>query len=258
MHSNNYSRTKVIAGILELKDCLHPLFFNADDNPFYYVRERLLVLSNFAIDIVKNFFDKFQVFDVLLSGSFASYTYCDDSDINIIIITKELITDNQTNDYKVQNFISDYITNMFKEISVFNYKVSINFSSVNQYKYFKSTYSLLDNEWISKPVKNNYLFSANELYESYLQLENNLYKQVQILTDSQHNYLTTENCNKLKKILEDIKNEAFNAKEYDVLGEYTMLYSTYRIAKRLGLFSKYNSLIVDSLQKTSESIKWKK
>jgi len=96
----------------------------------------------------------------------------------------------------------------------------------------------LHNRWISKPARLQYTFDEKELYKSYCMFAKNIQTKIASYPKNENKELNKEGINKLKQLLINQKLIAFDAKEKNLLHEYCMIYNTYRIAKRFGLFEE--------------------
>ena len=65
-------------------------------------------------------------------------------------------------------------------------------------------------------------------------------KFIESLPHAGENFLTFPSISKLRKTLVDLKFESFIAKEHDIMHEYSLVYNTYRVAKRLKLIANYH------------------
>ena len=241
----------IIKQMLKNAPVLHPRMFNNENRLYPYIRSQLLNMTDYAIDSVFAFFPKIKLLDIVLSGSVCSYTYTQNSDLDIFIVVDDLTGSKS----KVNGFVLDNISRYFSyqnfKPCMFGHPVDFGFSNISKYMrfykldngvkkiYAHNTYSLLNDKWICQPERLEYPFTIDQLYENYLKFEQNMENFVSSLPHADADFLTKQGIEKLKKTLSDLKSESFMAKEHDIMHEYSMVYNTYRVAKRLKLIAKY-------------------
>ena len=239
---------KDINSVLEVNNNLCFPIFNSDNSMSVYVRERLLSIANFVVDLISPFFLDFKLYDIVLGGSICSYTYNKDSDLDIFIIISDIKIDNHKLNFKLTDFLTKYILQQNFFPLIYSRKVDIKIKCVSQYRKGVCTYSLLNKSWISEPYKGSYNFTPQQLWASYQYFETNI-KQIADKISGTEKYLTLEGCEKLNNLLTNIKLETYAEKEQDILHEYSLKYNVYRLAQYFELFKKYENFIMISTQK---------
>lgn len=242
----------IIRQMLKNHSTLHPRIFNKQNEMYPYIREQLLNMVDFAIESVFKFFPKVKLLDIILSGSVCGYTYTHDSDLDIFIVIDDLVENrSKVNGFVLDNISKYYAYQDFKPF-IFGHPIDFGFSNISKYMrfydmaegvkkiYSHNTYSLLNNGWIGAPERLEYAFTPEQLYENYLKFKDDMDKFVESLPHANEEFLTSSSISKLKRTLVDLKFESFIAKEHDIMHEYSLVYNTYRVAKRLKLIASYH------------------
>jgi len=254
---NNEQDINIIRRMLTTSDTLHPKIFNANNQLYPYIYKQLTIATDFVLEMITSIFPNIKIRDIVLSGSMLSYTYTKNSDLDIFIIADPLCPDTQ--DCAVSNVILERIAvcmaNRADKINIFGHPIDFGFTTVEKYmRFYKDksapseiysygTYSLLNNEWVSKSIKQQHLFTAEQYYEEYLKFKSKLDNTISLLPKINGEILNKEGVARLNKILFGLKKMAFIEKEHNPLHEYSKNYNLYRIAKRLKLFAKYYNLL---------------
>ena len=115
------------------------------------VREKLL---NVAKIFLKTIETPIELENIFLTGSLATYLWTPISDLDLHIIVKVL-------DEKCITTISDYFETKSKKfnnnhfIEIIGYKVEVNIKTEEVERTGKAIYDLLENAWVTKPIKPN-------------------------------------------------------------------------------------------------------
>lgn len=135
----------------KLKDKLNPQLwdnFSLKES----VREKLLNIANEYLNVIKG---NFTVYDIILTGSLASYNWSKYSDIDLHIII-------DYNELKCEDpyLIKDYLKLLSKEwnrnynIGLYGYEVEIFLENKNDDReHVNGVYSIQKNKWIKRPEK---------------------------------------------------------------------------------------------------------
>ena len=258
MSSEDNEIINKIADMLCLNSNLHPFLFNSDNKMLANVREHLLMICEHAKKIAFPFFSEIEQIDILLGGSICSYTWNDTSDLDIFIITSNILPENTALRNHIFNYISRYFTNKLWKPSIYGHSVDIGVLPLDKFMnyyegknapselYSYETYSITNDKWISPPLKADYPFTVEDVYKNYLKMSEDIQDFTDNLEKTNNGFLTMESQGKLRNKIANIKREAFLAKEHDDLHEYTLTYNTFRACKKLKLFDLYYRFINDS------------
>lgn len=113
------------------------------------VRTRLLKI---AVDVIKSLELETSLDDITFTGSLANYNYSKHSDIDLhIILDFSVIDENET---LVRDFLlaKKSLWNDTHEIKIRGAEVEIYFENIGDPHHSTGIYSVLDNEWIKKPL----------------------------------------------------------------------------------------------------------
>jgi hypothetical protein len=135
---------------IQMNDELSPLIWDSD-NLKPDVRKTLLLNAKRFIEFCDMENMKFS--DIMLTGSMANYNYNENSDIDVhIIMDFSQISTNK-------EFVGDFFKikkQLWAEnlpIKIKGHDVEMYFQDVNDPHHSTGTYSIIDNEWILKPIK---------------------------------------------------------------------------------------------------------
>ena len=132
-------------------DTLHPSFWDGNGNFNQEVREKLLTIAN---DVSEAAGVEDLIEDIQLTGSMANYNYTDFSDLDTHIL---LDFDKVNSDEDLVKRALDgkrFIWNLRHDIKMGGQDVEVYFQDVDEPHNASGLYSLLRNEWITKPVHN--------------------------------------------------------------------------------------------------------
>ena len=222
------------------------------------MKEQLLMICEHVKQFIFPFFPQIEQLDILLSGSMCSYTWNDTSDLDVFIVTNDIIPENKKLSTHLFNCMSRFLVNQSSKPSVYGHEVDAGVIPLAKYMdfyneitppcelYAYEAYSIINNRWICEPLKTKYPFSIEQLYEEYLTFCKELEDYSNSLEKTSDDFLTLESQTNLRNKLAAIKREAFMSKEHDALHEYTVKYNLFRVGKKLKLFDKYQQLINQS------------
>lgn len=136
-------------GILQINDTLNSLFWE-NDRFSSSVRDKLL-------EIAENFFGNLglesDIDDITITGSMANFNWTKYSDIDLHLIVD--FSEIDENIELVREYFSSKTSNWNKEhdISFYDYDVEIYVQDVNEIHRSSGVYSLLEDEWLTKPTR---------------------------------------------------------------------------------------------------------
>lgn len=144
--------------LLSSRPTLDLRLFNEQNQMHQQIIKDLLRLTNIFIAENLNKFPEFEVIDIILCGSAASYVYSEFSDVNIDIVINE----------KTCSFLSSYENNnknlFFEKLALLQilkkryYNINgsrkVRFSIKTKTNYLAGAYSLKQQKWINEPNKN--------------------------------------------------------------------------------------------------------
>ncbi len=244
--SAEYYKNK-IQKLLTNNDSLCGLLFNEEGELYPYERDVLLGAADFFIKHSKQFFSKFEIEDILLSGGMASYIYNPDTDVDVTVIAN--LPNKEINEDTLQNIF--YKINQMFIIRGFNFKILNRKIDVGVLapKYMRKgsgLYSLMDNKWLSFPVHREFSFSLDVFYTTYCKYSKDIHNFVYGLEKYQDAFLTINSCKVLEKYLREVQQKALATKDIHPEQEYCMDYQLYRCLKDFGVVTHFRNYIMDS------------
>ena len=135
----------------EVKDSLHPRFWNDEQHLDMHIRRALLVIAKDFIDEYN--LGEYVIDDIIMTGSLANYNWSEefsDIDLHIIMDTTQL-----SKDPSLAKSISDAMRNVWNkthtDISVGGFPVELYIQDTHEPHKSSGVYSLLDDEWKTSP-----------------------------------------------------------------------------------------------------------
>jgi hypothetical protein len=139
----------------ELKDELNPRFWNGGKLDILARRKLLTIARDF---ISKFEIADFQIEDVIMTGSLANYNWDENhSDVDLhILVDFEDINDDTELVKEFFNAVKDRWNKTHTGIRIYGYPVEVYVQDVNEKHTSTGVYSVLYDEWITKPSKDNF------------------------------------------------------------------------------------------------------
>ena len=135
----------------EVKDSLHPRFWNDEQHLDMHIRRALLVIAKDFIDEYN--LGEYVIDDIIMTGSLANYNWNEefsDIDLHLIMNTTQL-----SEDPSLAKSISDAMRNVWNkthtDISVGGFPVELYIQDTHEPHKSSGVYSLLDDEWKTSP-----------------------------------------------------------------------------------------------------------
>jgi hypothetical protein len=156
-----------IAGFTPNDLIKHAVSFHDELNPLLFDNHRLKPdIRSALLRIAENFFDyldtSIDIQDVTISGSNAAYSYTEYSDIDLHLVAKipnptiaDLVTAKKT------------IYNTTHSITVKGISVEVYVQDVNEEHHSLGVYSVLKNEWIHKPNREQITVDSADVQKQY-------------------------------------------------------------------------------------------
>lgn len=148
------SNLKSILKSFHLRDNLNPRIWDEKDGEIIIkpkVRDGLLEISNEFIEFLKV---DIIVSDIIMTGSLANYNWSNFSDIDLhIIVDFNQFNKNQLPLYEELFKLKKTLFNDKHEITIYGYEVELYVQNESESHFSSGVYSILNNEWITKPKK---------------------------------------------------------------------------------------------------------
>lgn len=223
--------SQINTDVLKLKDTLNPQIFNENEEMYNDVRKIILLNAYEFIKYTK--IDDLKIKDIILTGSNAGYNWNKFSDIDVHI----LLDFNQISNNK--EFVREFfktkknIWNDEKNIKIKGFDVEIYVQDINEPHTSKAIYSVLNNKWLSKPIKQMISIDLNNIKQKTSNIMNLIDEILQI-----------KDTNKLLKYIKFLKEKI---KKYRQSGlEKYGIYSTenlvFKLLRNYGYLDKLNKI----------------
>ena len=149
------SNYKKILDSFSIKDTLNPKVWENPEDPngatmVVKVRKALMRIAEKFIDYLGE--DVF-VEDIVLTGSLANYNWSEFSDFDLHVLVDMQQYENQADLYKELFNLKKQVFNDKHDIKIFGYDVELYAQDTEESHYSSGVYSVMNNEWISKPTE---------------------------------------------------------------------------------------------------------
>lgn len=237
----------MIAQMMINHRCLCPEVFDEKDNLLPHVKAKIDDIVDFLKEDYLKAFPRLKILDITLQGSLCSHVYHDNSDIDMFIVVDDIFPDNQSLTENILNKINKSAGYLAYKPFIYTHPVDfgILYYKNKRIKDF-NTYSVLNGQWKTPPHYQEFAFTPKELYAEYCIYSNNLHKFAAELEKTNGTFLTSPSCRKLDAYLQNLRDEAFDAKENSPTHEYSLAYNLYRLLKKFGTYTHFLNYIKDS------------
>ena len=219
----------------QIKDELNPKIWDGDEDINQEVREQLL-------QIAQDFYDgtdlEADVQDIILTGSLANYNWSEkysDYDLHILIDFKDVNKDVDL----VKKYVDSAknVWNGLHDIKIQGYEVEVYIQDINEPHKSTGVYSLLNDEWNTKPSKVDFEPDEDAIKEkakSSMMMIDDLEKEVD--EDKHEKFIE-----KLQKVWDKIKNYRKSGLESEG-GEFSTGNLVFKLLRRNGYIGKILAL----------------
>ena len=147
------SNFQKILDSFSVKDTLNPKIWENPKNPdksviIPKIRETLLRIAEKFIEYLGE--DVF-VEDIVLTGSLANYNWSEFSDFDLHVLVDLQQYEDDTDLYKELFNLKKQVFNDKHNIRIYGYDVEVYVQDVEEEHYSSGVYSVMNNEWVSKP-----------------------------------------------------------------------------------------------------------
>jgi len=249
------SDLKNILKSFKVQENLNPKIWKKSDNTIIMdskVRTRLLEIAHDFIEFIDI---DFIITDIVMTGSLANYNWSKYSDVDIHILADfNQFDKNQRSLYEELFYLKKSLYNDKNDFKIFGYDVENYVEDESQQKEVKSVgvYSILNNEWISKPSRHS--SSIN-----YKQISSKV-KQWMSIIDGVVENTKDEDLETSKTIIKKYNDKLRKYRECGLQhgGEYSEENLVFKVLRRNGYLDKIRKLsnkIVNQKLSIKESIR---
>ncbi len=157
--------SSIIIDSFSLRDTLNPKIWEHPEEPKNSkmkprVQKALEKIANAFIDDLG---DDIKISDIVLTGSLANYNWSKFSDFDLHVIIDFSQFGKQNELYKELFNLKKQLFNQKHDIRIFGYEVELYPQDSEETHYASGVYSVLNDEWIHKPEKENFELDKNLL-----------------------------------------------------------------------------------------------
>lgn len=230
--------SQIDTDILEQKENLNPDIWDDDSKMNDDVRKAMLLNAYEFIKSLK--IDNLKIKDIILTGSIANYNWNQYSDIDIhILLDFEQISGNK-------DFVGEFfktkknIWNDKRDIQIKGYDVELYVQDINEEHTSKGIYSILQDEWITKPIRQMITIDVNNIRQKTSDFIN-------IIDDIPK----IKNTKKILEVIEFLKEKIRKYRQsglqnYGVYSTENLVFKLLRNYGYLDKLSKYKEQIINN------------
>ena len=224
----------------EIKDELHPKFWIVEDTLHPQISKRLVEITQ---DFLEGLDVEVELKDLRFTGSLASFNWSTYSDIDL-----HLVVDFGSLDEDI-DFVRDYfgakifVWNNRHDIKIHDFEVEIYVENEGEPHEALGLYSIMNNEWIKKPVREDADIDWPEVEKKANSLMDQIDRIAKLLTDKKYKEIE-ESSHRLKE-----KIKRFRRSGLDRAGVYSPENVAFKVLRRNGYLSRLASLKLTAYDK---------
>lgn len=221
------------------KDNLNPKIWNDDDSLNDEVRNKLLEISTEFTDFLSV---PIVVEDVIFTGSLANFNWSEYSDVDLHIVADfSQFDENLLELYQELFKVKKTIFNSDHDIKIFGYEVELYVQNESEAHFSTGVYSVLNNEWLQKPKKEDKKVDTEILREKI----NGWMSKIDTVINNSSIENIEESKEYIKKIKEKLKKYRSSGLKKE--GEYSYENLVFKYLRRNGYIDKLFNLENDLL-----------
>ena len=203
------------------------------------LREKLLTIAYEFFNSLKlnktefpNIKENVEIKDIILTGSLANYNYNENSDFDLHILID--FNDINENYEIVKNMLDSkrFIWNLNHQITIKGYDIEVYVQDINEEHNSTGQYSLLNNEWLVKPVHKEPVVKEKEIEKVYSIIHEKIISLENLKTNNINPEKAVKYNNYSKKLFKKIMTMRRNSlKEY---GEFSIGNLTFKKLRNSG------------------------
>lgn len=250
--NNDVERHKEIKDILHrlmtVQDVLSPVFYDEDKlkpNLRQAMLEVALNMTNYFNDIFINI----EIDDIWLVGSLAGYLYNDLSDIDIFVNVR--LKDKTLTPFEFEEefkYLAMGMKSNHMDFKILGRDIDCGIVCRTPNQYVDGIYSILYNKWIQPPIKRQFDFTEDELFERAQKISNSIDELMQSMPKDDCDAVSYENSNIAKIYGADFIRQAMQHKFKRPNHEYDIDYMAYRYIKKIGVIKQLMQYSSQSMQ----------
>jgi hypothetical protein len=205
-------------------------FFDEDDKIKPEIRKKLLQISDDFYESLE--IPKVDIDDIIVTGSIVNYNWSEYSDVDLhIVIDISEVDDNMALAKDYLN-AKRWVWNEQHNITLGGYEVEIYMQDVNEPHHSTGVYSILKNEWETKPKKFDDEYDRTNVKKKASDLMNRIESLEGEISKGNYNELIGK-IEKLKKKIKRMRAAGLSDK-----GEYSVENITFKVLRRTGYMGR--------------------
>lgn len=206
----------------------------------YKIRKKLLKIAK---DFIKEFPFDVKIYDIVLTGSLSNYNWTEYSDIDLhILLNFEDITDKYE---LVKNYfnLKKYEWNTKHNIVLNEHDVEIYVQDINEVHHSSGVYSLIKDNWVNKPKKQNVQFNKQDVEKKVKHFLFELSKIREMFDNKKYKSVNKKSENLINK-LKKMRNAGLQKK-----GEFSIENLVFKVLRNGGYINDIYNMKLESYDK---------
>jgi len=214
----------------KVQDELNPKIWDEDQKMKSDVRKTLLKIADDYFESLE--LPKVDIEDVTMTGSLANYNWSKYSDVDLHIVVD--YDDIPVYEELVQDFLKSKSSNWNKEhdVTIYGYDVELYVQDINEPHHSTGVYSILKDEWVTKPKKQKISFNDKSVKEK----SNRLMDRVEEIYDEMDEVDNEVTIKRVDKLTEKIKKMRQSGLETG--GEFSVENIVFKVLRRNGMLDR--------------------
>jgi hypothetical protein len=214
----------------EMQDELNPKIWDKEQKMKPDVRKTLLKITDDYFESLE--LPGVDIEDVTMTGSLANYNWSKYSDVDLHIVVD--YNDIPVGEDLVQDFLKSKSSNWNKEhdVTIYGYDVELYVQDINEPHHSTGVYSILKNEWVTKPKKQKISFNDKSVKEK----SNRLMDRVEEIYDEMDEVGNEVTIKSVEKLTDKIKKMRQSGLETG--GEFSVENIVFKVLRRNGMLDR--------------------
>jgi hypothetical protein len=214
----------------KVQDELNPKIWDEGQKMKSDVRKTLLKIADDYFESLE--LPKVDIEDVTMTGSLANYNWSKYSDVDLHIVVD--YNDIPVDEDLVQDFLKSKSSNWNKEhdVTIYGYDVELYVQDINEPHHSTGVYSILKDEWVTKPKKQKISFNDKSVKEK----SNRLMDRVEEIYDEMDEVDNEVTIKRVDKLTEKIKKMRQSGLETG--GEFSVENIVFKVLRRNGMLDR--------------------
>lgn len=214
----------------EMQDELNPKIWDKEQKMKPDVRKTLLKIADDYFESLE--LPGVDIEDVTMTGSLANYNWSKYSDVDLHIVVD--YNDIPVDEDLVQDFLKSKSSNWNKEhdVTIYGYDVELYVQDINEPHHSTGVYSILKNEWVTKPKKQKISFNDKSVKEK----SNRLMDRVEEIYDEMDEVGNEVTIKSVEKLTDKIKKMRQSGLETG--GEFSVENIVFKVLRRNGMLDR--------------------